>query len=144
MNAAQEKLIMTKVPIIELSNNLGFSQASYFTKTFKKWTKLTPSEYRNKNRNVKQVYTVPRTADWTENANVFDVSKKFFIEKHFSIKTKKFESNNFIYSINGLRENQNRKNGWVYTVDCKQPSIPSNQFKVKNKSVIQWLYISNS
>ena len=135
---------MTKISIIDLSNDLGFTQASYFTKTFKKWTGLTPSEYRTKNKNVKQVYTIPRTASWMNNESVFNVSKEYFHKQHLPIKTRKVKSENYILSINGFEDNPNKESGWIYTVDCSSPPISSNQLSVQDKSVIQWLYVSGN
>lgn len=144
MNLAQEKLISTKIPIIELSNDLGFTQASYFTKIFKRWTGFTPSEYRHKNKNVRAIYTISRSANWSRNISVFEASKQYFANHDISIKIRDINSNDYIYSINNLEDTPNRSNGWIYTVDCSQPTTPSNKVKVQNKSVIQWMYIGDN
>lgn len=46
MNFAKEQLIKTNLPIYMISNQIGYYDASYFSKTFKKVTGLSPSEYR--------------------------------------------------------------------------------------------------
>nr|WP_233446424.1 helix-turn-helix domain-containing protein [Limosilactobacillus rudii] len=144
MNLAQEKLISTKVSIIDLANDLGFAQASYFTKIFKRWTGTTPSEYRQKNTNVKQIYTIFRTPNWTNSMSVLDATKQYLSNYDLPVKTRKIDSNEYIYSIDNLENKDNHNNGWIYTVDCSQPANLSNKVSVCNKSVIQWMYINSS
>ena len=143
INLAQEKLIQTDIPIIELSNELGFAQASYFTKLFKRWVHVTPSEYRQKNKNIKSIYTIFRSGLWSHNMSVFEISKRYFANHNIPIKIRKVDSNNYICSINNLENKPNHNSGWIYTVDCLQPTVFSNKLKVNNKSVIQWMYINN-
>ena len=134
MNLAQEKLILTKVPIIDLANDLGFAQASYFTKLFKRWTGLTPSEYRQKNKNVQQVYTIFRTPNWTDTMNVFEATKQYLEGCNIPLKTKKIDSSEYIYSIDNMVGKANHNNGWIYTVDCTQPANLSNEVSVRKQT----------
>ena len=50
MIKAQEFLINTDNDIIQISNVLGYTDPSNFTRSFKKYTGLCPSKYRNLNR----------------------------------------------------------------------------------------------
>ncbi len=43
-------LRISDMSIIDIAQMTGFNHSSYFTKTFKKYTKMTPKEYRNKNK----------------------------------------------------------------------------------------------
>lgn len=47
INSAKFLLKSTDVPIKEIAFNCGFSSESSFCSTFKKWEKVTPSEYRS-------------------------------------------------------------------------------------------------
>ncbi|KIO94342.1 hypothetical protein N624_0456 [Levilactobacillus brevis] len=51
---AQEKLSLTLTPINQISNQIGFTQTSYFTKIFKKKTGITPSEFRQRNHTIQK------------------------------------------------------------------------------------------
>lgn len=46
---AKQLLKMTKLPLSEIGSKLNYIDQSYFTKIFKKYTGLTPYQYRNKN-----------------------------------------------------------------------------------------------
>ncbi|MDK2868021.1 MAG: two-component system, response regulator YesN [Clostridiales bacterium] len=46
MEIASEKLIATKDPIVSIAFDLGFNEANYFSKVFKKSTGYSPSEFR--------------------------------------------------------------------------------------------------
>ena len=48
MEIASEKLVATKEPIVSIAFDLGFNEANYFSKVFKKSTGYSPSEYRDK------------------------------------------------------------------------------------------------
>jgi len=45
-DTAIEFLVNTKISVEEISTRLGFSETSSFTRTFKQWTGIPPSEYR--------------------------------------------------------------------------------------------------
>ncbi len=47
-DAAIEKLVHTDLSIEEISSQLGFSETSPFTRTFKDWTGVPPSAYRKR------------------------------------------------------------------------------------------------
>ena len=49
MKEAQRMLKYTKMSIIDISNSLGLSSQNYFQNLFKKYTRLTPREYREAN-----------------------------------------------------------------------------------------------
>ena len=63
---AVKMISIRKKPLKEISNHLGFSNSSTFNRAFKRWTNMTPSEYRQQNQpakstkqgNVKQVEKV--------------------------------------------------------------------------------------
>ncbi|BBI36594.1 response regulator [Cohnella abietis] len=48
MNAAKKSLKHTKLKVLEISKELGYENAHYFSYSFKKYTGETPQEYRNK------------------------------------------------------------------------------------------------
>jgi AraC-like DNA-binding protein len=45
-DAAIELLLQTPLPLLEIANRLGFSEASTFHRAFKQWTGVAPGEYR--------------------------------------------------------------------------------------------------
>ena len=45
---AGNKLVYTDISYVDLANDLGFASHSHFIKIFKKYTGMTPAEYRNK------------------------------------------------------------------------------------------------
>ncbi|MGL5245486.1 MAG: PocR ligand-binding domain-containing protein, partial [Sarcina sp.] len=50
INWAKQLLVSTDMTIAEISDNLGFNEAGYFIKTFKKHESITPSLYRKYNK----------------------------------------------------------------------------------------------
>ncbi|GAA3413218.1 AraC family transcriptional regulator [Paenibacillus hodogayensis] len=50
IEAAQERLVNTDLPISLIAEQLGFASPSFFTKTFKKRTGITPHTYRKTNK----------------------------------------------------------------------------------------------
>lgn len=46
-DAAIEFLVQTRLPLIEIANRVGFSEASTFHRAFKNWTGVAPGEYRS-------------------------------------------------------------------------------------------------
>ncbi|HSV34129.1 MAG TPA: AraC family transcriptional regulator [Ramlibacter sp.] len=46
-DAAIEYLALAHLPLIEVANRVGFSEASTFHRAFKKWTGVAPGEYRH-------------------------------------------------------------------------------------------------
>lgn len=45
-DAAIEYLVQTKLPLLDIANRVGFSEASTFHRAFKNWTGVAPGEYR--------------------------------------------------------------------------------------------------
>lgn len=45
-DAAIEYLLHTQLPLLEIANRVGFSEASTFHRAFKQWTGVAPGEYR--------------------------------------------------------------------------------------------------
>ncbi|AEV95647.1 helix-turn-helix domain-containing protein [Pediococcus claussenii] len=137
---SQLELILTRTPINLISNNAGFTQTSYFTKTLKKITGVTPSIYRKKNINVKKIYTIPHTVNWNRANSVFDVSKAFFKENKLDYYYESTDGFLYVNSIGELTDSGD-KSGWVFTVDGQQPSDSADLISSKDKSVIQWMYV---
>ena len=50
VRAAKRQLAYTDDSYVKISSSLGFSSQSHFGKTFKKWTDMTPKQYREKIR----------------------------------------------------------------------------------------------
>jgi AraC-like DNA-binding protein len=46
-DAAIELLLQTPLPLLEIANRVGFSEASTFHRAFKQWTGVAPGEYRH-------------------------------------------------------------------------------------------------
>lgn len=46
-DAAIEYLAQTRLPLLEIANRVGFSEASTFHRAFKSWTGVAPGEYRS-------------------------------------------------------------------------------------------------
>lgn len=55
MDMAKEMLANTDIPVLNIALDLAYNEANYFSKAFKKKTGLTPSEYREKYKNRKEV-----------------------------------------------------------------------------------------
>ncbi|WP_255463130.1 helix-turn-helix domain-containing protein [Lactobacillus sp. 3B(2020)] len=136
---AQEKLALSTVPISKISKQVGFSQASYFTKIFKQKTDESPSDYRKLNHDIRKIYTISRDLSWLDNPDVFEISKEYFKEESIDFKWRNINGFSYIYSINGL-EDTGEHGGWIYFVDCIQPLLPANKVFLSNKCVIQWIY----
>ena len=45
---AKKELVQSSVPIVDIAEKLGFKSQSHFTIQFKKQTKMTPKEWRQK------------------------------------------------------------------------------------------------
>lgn len=143
ISIASEKLALSKLPINYVANQLGFQQTSYFTKIFKQKTGLTPSEYRQQNTSIQKVISIHRDITWNDNDTVFDISKKFFQHNDISYYSQPVNGYPYFNSIGNLTDSSGTK-GWIYTVDCKQPTVPSSAVSIKGKSVVQWIYTSYS
>jgi AraC-like DNA-binding protein len=46
-DAAIDFLVQTRLPLLEIANRVGFSEASTFHRAFKSWTGVAPGEYRS-------------------------------------------------------------------------------------------------
>ena len=135
---AQDRLALSAAPINELSHRLGFSQASYFTKIFKQKCGLTPSKYRMRSKKIKKIYTISRDLSWLKDPSVYAVSQKFFADKRIDFKAQELNGSTYVYAIGDL--NSDEDNGWIYTVNCMQPTMSPAGVSVGDKSVIQWIY----
>lgn len=136
---AQRELLSDNAPIKYLSQKLGFSQSSYFSKVFKQKTHLSPLQFRKQNSRIKKIYTIPRDLTWNHHISVYDISKKFFADNNIDFKIHNINGYPYVYSINYLKNNQ-INGGWIYTVDFLQPIKTSNEIFVNDKTIIQWLY----
>lgn len=136
---AKEKLALTTLPINTISSGIGFTQTSYFTKTFKKLTQTTPSRFRRQNKTTTKIFTIPHTIDWSDKDTAFDVSKRYFNSQGIDIFYQTANSFLYVNSIDNLTDSVEHR-GWLFTVDGKQPTKPVNEISVKDISEIQWLY----
>lgn len=136
---AEKKMLAGPISINKLAKQLGFSQASYFTKIFKKKCGLTPSKYRIKSSNFKKVYTISRDLSWCKNQSVYDASKVYFATHHIKFQYQTLNGYPFIYAIGDLGS-ESKTDGWIYTVDYRQPVAPPSSVTVGDVSVIQWIY----
>lgn len=136
---AKEKLALTSRPINVISTDVGFSQTSYFTKTFKKIADTTPSSFRRKNSSTTKIFTIPHTLDWNDKSTVFDVSKKYFNDHGIDFFYQ--NTNGFLYvnSIDNLTDS-NENSGWLFSVDGKHPAALSDNIGVSEASEVQWIY----
>lgn len=135
---AREQISLSTTPINKLSRQLGFSQASYFTKIFKQKCGITPSKYRLSNTKVRKVYTIPRDLSWRQNQSAYTISKKYFNDQGINFEARNLNGYLYVYSIGNLTSDAS--DGWIYTVDCMQPTTPPTGMTVGDKSVIQWIY----
>lgn len=61
MEKAKDLLLHTCEKVIDIAHQVGYGDASYFCFCFKKWTKMTPQQYRttsihpNENANIKEI-----------------------------------------------------------------------------------------
>lgn len=136
---AQELLITTKKPIDSISKQIGFSRASYFNKVFKEKAGMTPFQFR-KNYKGKKVYTIHRQIGWENNMSVYAITQHYFKEKNIPIEIQDINGYPYISSI-GSYPSVNNNTGWVFTVDGLEPKALPSMVYVKDKSVIQWIYI---
>jgi len=136
---AKELLALSTRPVNIIANDVGFSQTSYFTKTFKKMAGTTPSLFRRRHAATTKIFTIPHVVSWSEDDTVFDVSKRYFKDKKidFFYQT----ANDFLYvnSIDGLTDSTENR-GWLFTVDGNQPTESANQIKIDSIAEIQWIY----
>lgn len=140
---AQEKLALSTDTIQQISNQIGFSQTSYFTKIFKRKTGLTPSEFRQRNHTIQKIYTIPRKLDWENSESVYDVSKDFFKSNHIKYLADSTDGTTYVNRIGDLGDTDGNR-GWVYTVDGQQPLQSADETPANDKSVIQWVYTDYS
>lgn len=61
LNKSIDLLQTTDMPIIEISLSVGFSNASYYTETFRKWMNISPREYRKKHLNITEFNSIDLT-----------------------------------------------------------------------------------
>ena len=135
---ACREIALTTIPINKISHRLGFSQASYFSKIFKQECSMTPSKYRLANPKIRKIYTIPRNISWLSNQTVYEASKEYFADRGINFKTHNLSGYLYVSAIGEL--SSDIRGGWVYTVNCQQPTVPANKTVINNKSVIQWFY----
>lgn len=138
---AQQQLISTDEPIDKVSKRIGFSRANYFNKVFKETTTLTPLQFRKRYQGAQNVYTIHREIEWINNISVYAVSRQYFQKQGIEIKEEEVNGYPCFISIDGL-SSVSENNGWIYLVDGVQPQILSSEYYVKDKSVIQWIYVN--
>lgn len=137
---AQNKLMTTTQSINSIANNLGFSRANYFNKVFKETTNLTPLQFRKHYSGSKKIYTIYRDLTWNDNISVYAASKRFFQQQGIDLKEKDVNGRPCIVAIEDLSSLGNAS-GWVFLVDGIQPPIFPSELYVKDKTVIQWIYV---
>lgn len=140
---AQEKLALTQLTIHEISEQLNFSQTSYFTKLFKRQTGLTPSEFRHHHHTAQKIYTIPRQPEHYPNESVLSVSQAYFQNRHIDYLTDSNHGSPYINRIADLSATDDL-HGWVYLVDGHFPLQPADQIAMSDKSVVQWVYTAGS
>jgi AraC-like DNA-binding protein len=57
---AAELLNQTKYSIEEIAENVGYANANYLTKVFRKTTNMTPGQYRKSNASIDELFTLPK------------------------------------------------------------------------------------
>lgn len=136
---AQENLLLTTDSISQISQKTGFAQSSYFTKLFKQKTGLTPLKFRKQYAHIKKIYTLSRNLTWQPNLSVYDISKAYFSQNNIDFMIRNVNGYPYIYAIADLDDLQ-KNAGWIYLVDCEQPSTPASKISINDKLMIQWLY----
>ncbi|MFC6259544.1 helix-turn-helix domain-containing protein [Levilactobacillus fujinensis] len=140
---AQTQLISTDQPINDVSKTIGFARANYFNKVFKETTSLTPLQFRKRYSGAQKIYTINRDLAWNDNISVYAASQHYFQKKGIVLREKNINGRPCIVAIDGLSSLNNTK-GWIYLVDGVQPQIFPSETYVKDKSVIQWIYVTLS
>jgi len=133
-------LMLTNNKVSVISRQVGCAQNSYFSKVFKRATGMSPLAYRRSHAAVQKVLTIPRDLTWNDQDTIFDISRRYFKQLNcdFSMQT----TNGFPYvnQIGSLTDSGSR--GWLYTVNCQQPTQASSDIVSANNAVIQWIYTS--
>lgn len=137
---AQKKLIMTTQSINNIASELGFARANYFNKVFKETTTLTPLQFRKHYNSSKKIYTIYRDLTWNSNISVYAASKRFFQQQGINLIEKDVNGRPCIVAIENLSSIGNAS-GWIFLVDGIQPPIFPSELYVKDKTVIQWIYV---
>ncbi len=138
---ACEKLVTTNEKVNVISKQVGCAQTSYFSKVFKNLTGMTPLTYRRTNHSVQKIYTIPHDLLWQDSDTVYDASKRFFDSHHISYSAQTVNGYPYINQIGGLADSLGDR-GWIYTVDCSQPTDSASTIAANSCSVIQWIYTS--
>ncbi|KRL16445.1 transcriptional regulator, AraC family [Levilactobacillus zymae DSM 19395] len=138
MAIACEHLMMTNEKVSVIARQVGCSQNSYFSKVFKNITQMTPLEYRRNHYVVQKIYTIPHDLTWGDHDTVFDVSRRYFKKLGINLSIQTVDGYPYVNQIGDLTDSGDR--GWVYTVDCRQPTHSASAVVSSHSSVIQWIY----
>jgi len=120
---ACNQLMTTNEKVSVISRQVGCAQNSYFSKVFKGITQMTPLEYRRNHYVVQKVFTIPHDLTWQPNDTVFDVSQRYFKKLGINFAIQTDDGYPYVNQIGSLSDSGER--GWVYTVDCRQPTESS-------------------
>lgn len=134
-----ELLINSNKPVKQLAKDMGYSQTSYFAKIFKRYTGMTPLNYRHANADIEKIYTLTRTPDWQDDDSVFDISAATFSKQGIPYQHHTVNGYQFMTTINDLSEIGNHR-GWLFTINYQLPILPASSAKIGKAAVIQWLY----
>ncbi|MFD1123929.1 helix-turn-helix domain-containing protein [Lentilactobacillus raoultii] len=139
ISLACKKLITTEEKVSTIAKQVGCSQTSYFSKVFKSLTGVTPLTYRRNNRSVEKIYTIPHDITWSDDDTVYDVSRRFFERHNIPYSVQIVNGYPYINQIGEFADSVNDR-GWIYTIDCRQPTKSASTIPASNNSVIQWIY----
>jgi len=131
-------LMLTNNKVSVISRQVGCSQNSYFSKVFKRITGMSPLAYRRKHFSVQKVLTIPRDLTWDDHDTIFDISQRYFKQLDCSFSMQTTNGYPYVNQIGDLTDSGAR--GWLYTVNCQQPTRSSSDVVSTDNAVIQWLY----
>lgn len=133
-------LMTTRNKVSVISRQVGYSRNSYFSKAFKKATGMSPLAYRRNHFVVQKVHTIPRDLSWREDDTIFDISRRYFKKLKTDFAVQSADGSPYVNQIGDLTDSGSR--GWIFTVDCHQPTHPADALIGSDTAVIQWIYTS--
>lgn len=131
-------LMLTDNKVSVISRQVGCSQNSYFSKIFKKATGMSPLAYRRTHAAVQKVLTIPRDLTWHDQDTIYDISRRYFQNLTYDFSIQTVDGYPYVNQIGTLTDSGSR--GWLYSVDCQQPTSPSSTIITADNAVIQWFY----